>query len=104
MVGEIYLATIQVTDASSSKVRPILLLKKNSFNDVLYMPLTSNTEVKGILINNDNLQNGYLPKMSIVVYEKIGVIAGNLLLKKIGTLDEITFQQVIGEMIKFLQI
>lgn len=103
MVGEIHIANIYFTDATSAKVRPVLLLKKNSFNDVLYMPITSNTEVKGILINNDYLQEGYLPKTSVAVYEKIGVIATSLLIKKIGTLNKNTYQRIIAELIKFLQ-
>jgi len=41
MVGEIYLAKIYFTDAATAKVRPVLLLKPNSFNDVLYLPLTA---------------------------------------------------------------
>jgi len=48
MVGEIYLANIFFTNAAASKVRLVLLLKPNSFNDILYLPLTSNTATNGI--------------------------------------------------------
>lgn len=103
MVGEIYLANIYFTDAAAAKVRPVLLLKTNSFNDVLYLPLTSNTGIKGISIDNSHLQDGYLPKVSIVIYEKIGVIATTLLIKKIATLNNNTYRQIINELVKFLQ-
>jgi mRNA-degrading endonuclease toxin of MazEF toxin-antitoxin module len=103
MVGEVYLANIYFSDATTAKVRPVLLLKYNSFNDVLYLPLTSNTSTKGMSIDNSHLQDGYLPKVSIVVYEKIGVIATALLIKKIATLNNNTYRQIINELVKFLQ-
>lgn len=103
MVGEIHLATITFTDNSKSKVRPVLLLKSNSFNDVLYMPLTSNTNTKGILIDSNHLQEEYLPKTSVVVYEKTSVIATNLLIRKIGTLNKKVYQRIIYEFIQFLK-
>ncbi len=103
MVGEIHLANIYFTDSTAAKVRPVLLLKPNSFNDALYLPLTSNTATKGISIDNSNLQEGYLPKVSIVVYEKIGVIATTLLFKKIGTLNHNTYRKIINELVEFLR-
>lgn len=103
MVGEIHIAKVYFTDASEAKVRPVLLLKKNSFNDILYLPITSNLSLKGVLINNEHLHDGYLPKSSVVVYEKVGVIASTLLIKKIATLDEQFLKQIIKELIQFLQ-
>ena len=103
MVAEIHLAKIYFTDASNVKVRPILLLKLNSFNDLLYMPLTSNLNIKGISISTIDLQEGYLPKTSIVVYEKIGVISTHLLIKKIGTLEINVFKKIVNELVQFLQ-
>ncbi len=103
MVGEIHLANIYFTDAVASKVRPVLLLKANSFNDILYLPLTSNTITKGVRIDSNDLQQGYLPKTSIIVYEKPGVIAPNLLIKKIGTLHANTYKRIVNELIQFLQ-
>jgi len=103
MVGEIHIANIYFTDASAGKIRPVLLLKANSFNDVLYMPLTSNTSTKGIMIDNSALKEGYIPKTSVIVYEKPGVIAASLLIKKIGTLNQTTYLKIINELIQFLQ-
>ena len=103
MVGEIHLANIYFTNAATAKVRPVLLLKANSFNDVLYLPLTSNTNTRGIIINNTHLKDGYLPKTSVVVYEKIGVIETTLLIKKIATLNQNSYGQIIDELVKFLQ-
>lgn len=103
MVGDIYLANIFFTDASAAKVRPILLLKLNSFNDVLFMPLTSKLNTSGIIIDNSQLKDGYIPKKSVVVVEKPGVIAQTLLIKKIGTLNQPAYNTVINACIEFLQ-
>lgn len=103
MVGEIHLATIYFTDASAAKVRPVLLLKQNSFNDAVYLPLTTNLNAAGITINNQNLQEGFLPKTSVVVYEKIGVIATSLLVRKIATVDKNTFEQIVRKLVSFIQ-
>lgn len=99
MVGEIHLAT----DALAARVRPVLLLKRNGFNDVLYLPLTTNLLSKGIAINNTNSQDGYLPKASVMVYEKPGVVARTLLLRKITTVDKNTFAHTVRESVSFIQ-
>lgn len=103
MVGEIYIANIPFTDATVSKIRPVLLIKTNSFNDILYMPLTTNTSVKGFKIDNIHLQEGYLPKPSVVIYEKIGVIATSLLVKKIGLMDSNIYKEILYRFIQFVQ-
>lgn len=103
MVGDIFIANIYFTDSSSFKARPVLLLKTNSFNDVLFLPLTSNTGTKGIAIDNTNLKEGYLPKTSVVVYEKPGVIAHTLLIKKIAALKDEVYNEVIENLVSFLK-
>jgi len=67
------------------------------------MPLTSNLNIKGISVSNSDLQEGYLPKISIVVYEKISVISSHLLIKKIGTLEINIFKKIVNELIQFVQ-
>ena len=103
MVGEIHLANIYFTNAVAAKVRPVLLLKADSFNDIIYLPLTSNVSTIGVRIDNKDLKDGFLPKTSVVVYEKPGVIAPNLLVKKIGTLHPNSCKQIISELTLFLQ-
>lgn len=103
MVREIHIANSYFTNAVAAKVRPVLLLKPNSFNDILYLPLASNTTSYGVRIDNNDLQNVFLPKTSVIIYEKPGVIAPSLLVKKIGTLHVNTYNYVISELIRFLQ-
>lgn len=42
MVKSIYLANIQFSDLSKTKIRPVLIIKKNIFGNFIYMLLTSN--------------------------------------------------------------
>lgn len=103
MVRGIYLANIIYTDKKHSKVRPVLILKQNSYNDLVYLPLTTNLEAKGILIDNDVLDIGRIPKKSIVITEKISVIDKSLLLRKIATINNIQFNIIISEICNFLK-
>jgi len=102
MVRDIYLAEIMFTDESRIKIRPILLIQENSFRDYVFLPLTSNLNAKGITIDNPNIESGYLPKQSVVIIEKISVISPALLIKRIATLNEITYQKILAELRKFL--
>lgn len=52
MVKSIYLAEVLFTNQISSKVRPVLILKQNSFGDLIYMPISTNMLNKGIEISN----------------------------------------------------
>ncbi|MEJ7685160.1 MAG: type II toxin-antitoxin system PemK/MazF family toxin [Segetibacter sp.] len=103
MVGEIRIANIPFTDATVTKIRPVLLIKANSFSDILYMPLTTNISVKGFKIDNIHLQDEFLPKTSVDIYEKIGVIATSLLVRKIGLLNQNIYKEIISRFIQFLQ-
>lgn len=67
------------------------------------MPLTSNLNIKGVQITNTNLSEGFLPKDSVVVYEKIGVIAPELIIKKVRILNTNIFENIIEEFIEFFQ-
>lgn len=102
MVGAVYLAHIHFTDGSASKLRPILILKRNSFNDLVYLPLTSNLSIPGIIIKNDSLNKGDLPKDSVIVLEKIGVIAELLLVRKLCEVKESVFKEIKTNLIRFI--
>ena len=60
MVGKIFLAKIFYTDISDSKVRPVVIIKENSYKDIIVFPLTTNLLATGLLLNNDKLLKGKL--------------------------------------------
>ena len=78
MVGRIYFTEITYTNFKESKGRPILLIKELE-NDYLFLPLTSNLNKNGILINNEDLSDGVLRKKSIIIVPKISAIDKNLI-------------------------
>ena len=102
MVKEIHLANIMFTDQSITKVRPILILKINSFGDLIYLPLTTNLNINGIKISNQDIEAGYLPKISNIIYEKISIVHKDLISKYIATISEKSYKHIIKELIKFL--
>ena len=56
MVRGIYLENIVFKDKKASKIRPILVIKQNSYKDLIFLPLTTNLKTKGIEIDNDDLE------------------------------------------------
>lgn len=103
MVGEIFLAKVHFTDESGYKIRPVLILKENSFGDFVFTPLTTNLEISGVLIAPDDILTGCLPKRSIVVTEKLGVIAPSLLTKRIAKVQPNCYIRILESIIQFLR-
>lgn len=68
-------AHIYFANGSDFTIRLTMLPRANSFDNLLCLPLTNNKDTKGVLIDNSNLDGYSLPKMSIQIYKKIGVIA-----------------------------
>jgi mRNA interferase MazF len=95
MVGKILLAKIYFTDRMDYKVRPILIIKEYLDEDLLFLPLTTNLNLNGVLIENNDLEDGYLRKPSVIIIPKIGIIHKSLILKKIGKLKKRLFQQIM---------
>jgi mRNA-degrading endonuclease toxin of MazEF toxin-antitoxin module len=102
MVKSIYLAKIMFSDSSVEKIRPVLIIQINQFHDLIFLPLTSNLDISGVMIETDNLISGKLPKASVIVYDKIGVIHNSNLLKKIGEINAVKFHEVIDKLCEFL--
>ncbi len=98
MVRSIVLAKIYFTDLSAYKLRPILIIKKYKDEDFLFLPLTTNLKVKGIKITSKNLDKGELKAPSVIIHPKINTIHKSLIIKKIGHLNQETFDHVIKVM------
>jgi hypothetical protein len=95
MVGKIFLAEIYFTDMADYKKRPILLFYKYRDEDFLFLPLTTNLNLPGIVISSGDLSSGFLQKPSVVIVPKISVIHESLLIKEIGELKPDKFAQVM---------
>ncbi len=96
MVKNIYFTNIAYSNFKQLKGRPILLFKELE-NDFLFLPLTSNLQRDGIVLNNDDLIDGELKKESVIIVPKISAIDKNIILnsKFIGTLKNSKFDELL---------
>ena len=100
MVGSIYFISMPYSDFKTAKGRPVLLFKTIDKNDLLVLPLTTNLEREGILINNEDICDGSLKKESVVIVPKLTAIDASLILgsRFIASLKEKSFDRVKSEL------
>jgi mRNA interferase MazF len=92
---DIVLCEFYFSDLNSSKKRPVLVFKDNlPYNDFIAIPISSNIEKlhkDEYIINNQDLENGSLPKESKVMLRKTFVVSKDVIIKKYGTLNKNSF-------------
>ena len=100
--GELFLVPFPFSNFKGSKVRPVLVLSKDSYNihssDVIVCAITSQIQQNAysIEIGNDNLAEGILYERSAVKIENILKIEKSLFIKKIATVNSRTISQIIA--------
>ena len=103
---ELVLLPFPFSDLESKKVRPALIISNNNFNkksdDCLMVPLTSiiKDEPYSIIISQENLSSGKLIKTSRIRIDKIFSIEKNLIIAKIGILNDNIFEKIKSEILK----
>jgi mRNA interferase MazF len=94
---ELYIVPFPFSDFSGRKVRPVIVISNNEFNnnsqDVIVCAITSNiTNTKySIKITNKDLEKGNLIVTSLIKVESILKIEKKKLIKKIGLLKKDIF-------------
>lgn len=97
---EIVLLPYPFTNLEGTKVRPALAVSNNNFNnksdDCVMVPLTSvlKDEPYSIIITQEDLVSGKLLKPSRIRADKIFTVQKNLIIMKIGKLNEKTFEKI----------
>jgi len=97
---EIVLLPYPFSDLEGTKVRPALIVSNNSFNkksdDCIMVPLTTviKDEPYSILINQEDLSSGKLLKPSRIRVDKIFTVEKNLIVMKIGAINDRTFEKI----------
>ena len=106
--GEIIIVPFPFSDLSSIKQRPVLILSKtknneNSF-DLITCGITSNLkDIKhSILIDNSNLEEGNIPKKSVIKIDKLFTIEKSIIKKRIARVNKETFYRVRAEFISLI--
>ena len=96
MVGSIYFIEMPYSDFKQFKGRPVLVFKMIDKEDVLILPLTTNLNRKGIIIDNKDIASGSLKKESVVIVPKITAIDASLLTSNhlLATLKAESFTKV----------
>ena len=102
---EIVLLPYPFSDQEGSKVRPAIAISSNDFNkkcqDCIMVPLTTviKDEPFSILINQNNLESGNLLKQSRIRLDKIFSINKNLIITKIGRINNKSFEKIKEDLI-----
>ena len=98
---DIFLVPFPFSDLSKTKVRPVLVISKNNFNnhsdDVIVCAITSNVS-KGnytVLVNSENLESGTIDIDCAVKVENLAKLDKRIFIKKIGKLKDMSFNQVL---------
>ena len=100
MVGSIYFISMPYSDFKTAKGRPVLVFKSIDKNDLLVLPLTTNLEREGILINHTDICDGSLKKESVIIVPKLTAVDVSLILgsRFIASLHEKSFEKVKKEL------
>ncbi len=103
---ELVLLPYPFSDQGGSKVRPAIIVSNDNYNkksqDCVMIPLTTviKEEPFSLIINQDSLTSGRLLKQSRVRIDKIFTIKKNLVIMKIGKINDKTFEKIKIEISK----
>ncbi len=105
---EIHLVPFPFSDFSGRKIRPVLILSTDAYNnseDVLVCAITTNVgkEKYSVLLTEHDLEEGSLRNPSLVRAEAIVHLHQKLLLKKIGRINHAAFSLVLQEIERILK-
>ncbi len=100
MVGNIYFINMPYSDFKQVKGRPVLVFKSIDKDDLLILPLTSNLKREGILITDNDIEDGKLKKESVIIVPKLTAIDSSLIKgsRFIASLKETSFTKVKREL------
>lgn len=106
--GDIVIVPFPFSDLSSIKKRPVLILSKtqenNIFDDIITCGITSHLKRTkySVLINNDNLEQGNIPKESSIKVDKLFTLNKNIIEKKVAKINPSTLKIVKKEFLSLI--
>ncbi len=102
--GDILIVHFPFSDLSSIKQRPVLVLSNNGYNkknrDLITCAVTSNlkgSEYYSVLIDNEDLKEGKIPKKSRIKVDKIFTLEQSIIKKKVARVNKSVFEKVKRE-------
>ena len=106
---EIVLVPFPYSDLSTTKKRPVLIISNDDYNsqfdDVLVCVITSNQykDDYSIGLDNDDLEIGILPELSIVKTHKLFTIHKSMIIRKFSIVKPEYYTQVGQLIIKLIK-
>ena len=106
--GDIVIVPFPFSNLSSIKQRPVLIISKTSYNDnsedLITCGLTSNLNntKNSVLIENVNLEEGEIPRKSIIKVDKLFTINKSIVKRKLGRVNKLILEKVKEELIKLI--
>lgn len=107
--GEIWLVPFPFSDFSTNKKRPVLILSNEEYNkknsDILVCQITSSLENKefNISLNQEDLNEGVLPKSSEIRCDKINILEKSLFKKKFSKVTDSKFKECSVKIKKLIE-
>lgn len=99
---DIYLVPVPFSDLKATKKRPVLIISNNTYNhsqeDCLVMAITSNLHGKNphaLIFENEDLEDGYLPKKSRIRVDKIYALHQDILIRRFGKMKLPKYKECI---------
>ena len=106
---EILLVPFPFSDQSGRKVRPVIVVSNDSFNnrseDVIVVGVTSNIakDKYSLGLSNNDLEEGRLFTKCSIKAENILRLEKGLFIKKIGKINKIKFNEIIALIDKIIK-
>jgi len=98
MVWKIVLVKVYFTDLSEYKIRPVYIFKKYDDQDFMFLPLSSNINRNGLIIDSTCLDKWSIDRKSVVIIPKIWIVHKTLVLKEIWTLNKSKVIEIMNQL------
>lgn len=103
--GEIVVIPFPFSDLSGSKRRPALVIANLAGDDLILCQITSQFKKDryAVPVTPADLKSGSLIKLSYIRPNRIFTADGNIIIRKVASLNEASLKQVIDEIIVILK-
>lgn len=94
--GDIVLINFPFTDLSTSKKRPVLIIKdENRFKDFICFQITSKSTQEALYkIKNNDIKDGELKLTSFIKYDKCFTLNSDIVYKRLAVVDDSLMNKV----------
>jgi len=106
---DIVLLPFPFSDQTGLKVRPAIIISNDSFNkpseDVIVCAITSviDKSKHSVLLDQKDMENGYLHQQSAIKVENILKVKKSLILKTIATVNKNVLTKILGVLEKIVE-